>query len=297
MATLGHHPGAGIIRGATIRHRHRAIGNDMHRPRPSPPPLALFGLLSLALHGAAAGALQRGTRSGRTFEARADRTTALAGETLDVEPPVTAPPDDEVSEPAESQSPGAAPSPSRPPNNARDPQAAAPASRTRAAAANGAPAAAPPPPPLYGAVGERTATDLATTFTRAFNQAASADPVWASVPFGSAGTAELTLFLDDEGHLVHHAVTGSPSAALRRGIERTVGLLGARPFTAHGAVTRLRIVCRVSRNDIHDGLHGDVFALSGGSFSGDEGTMWFALPATAGGGRRVDTELRLLAAP
>ena len=41
------------------------------------------------------------------------------------------------------------------------------------------------------------------------------------------------------------------------------------------------------------GLHGDVFALSGGSFSGEVGTAFFALPA-AGGGRRVDVELRLV---
>jgi hypothetical protein len=286
----------GIARHRLPLTRARAIVNDMHRLRPPPPSLALFALLSLALHVAAAGALQRATRSGRAFEARADRTTALAGETLDVEPPATATPDDEVSEPAtESPSPGTASSPSRPSSSAPDPRASAPAGRARTVAANGAPAAAPPP--LFGAVGERTATDLATTFTRAFNQAASADPIWASVPVGSAGTAEVTLLLGDDGHLVQHAVSGSPSVALRRGIERTIGLLGARPFTARGEATRLRIVCHVSRNDVHDGLHGDVFALSGGSFSGDEGTVWFALPASSGGGRRVDTVLRLLAAP
>jgi hypothetical protein len=268
----------------------------MHRLRPPPPPLALFGLLSLALHAAAAGVLRYSTRTGQAFEVRADRSTALAGETLDVEPPATATDDDEVPDPAaESPSPAAVRSPSRPTSGALDARAAAAATHPRAAAPSSA--AAAPPPALFGAVGERTATDLATTFTRAFAQAASADPIWTGVPFGSAGTADVTLLLDEEGHLVQHAVSGAPSVALRRGIDRTVVLLGARPFTARGAATRLRMVCRVLRNEVHDGLHGDVFALSGGSFSGDVGTAFFALPAPGGGGRRVDVELRLLAAP
>jgi hypothetical protein len=91
---------------------------------------------------------------------------------------------------------------------------------------------------------------------------------------------------------VSSSVTGSPSPALRRGIDRTLVLLGGRTFTARGAVTKLRITARVSPNDVHDGLHGDVFALSGGSFAGDTGTAFFALPGASA--RRVDVELRLL---
>jgi hypothetical protein len=59
-------------------------------------------------------------------------------------------------------------------------------------------------------------------------------------------------------------------------------------------VTRIRVSARVTRDDVHDGLHGDVFALSGGSFVGDLGSAFFALPPSAGPGRRVDVELRLL---
>jgi hypothetical protein len=70
-------------------------------------------------------------------------------------------------------------------------------------------------------------------------------------------------------------------------------MLGSRAFTAHGMTTRLRVVAHVSKDDVHDGLHGDVFALSGGSFAGEVGTAFFALPA-AGGGRRIDVELRLV---
>ena len=43
---------------------------------------------------------------------------------------------------------------------------------------------------------------------------------------------------------------------------------------------------------MHDGLHGDVFALSGGSFAGAVGTAFFALPGSPG--RRIDLELRLI---
>jgi hypothetical protein len=144
-------------------------------------------------------------------------------------------------------------------------------------------------------VGVRFATDLATTFTRAFPQAASADPVWTTIPFGAAGSATVKLTLDDEGHLEHVDVGGTPSVALRRGIDRTLTLIGhGRAFTAHGAVTTLHITARVTRDDLHDGLHGDVFALSGGSFAGDVGNAFFALPPAGGPGRRVDLELRLL---
>lgn len=146
-------------------------------------------------------------------------------------------------------------------------------------------------------MGERSAVDLATSFTRGFPQAASADPLWSTVSFGGAGTADISLLLDDGGHLTEHTITGSPSLALRRSVERTIVLLGARPFTSRGAVTRLRISAHVSRNDVHDGLHGDVFALSGGSFTGDLGTAFFALPAPSGGGRRVDVEVRLRGGP
>jgi hypothetical protein len=168
-------------------------------------------------------------------------------------------------------------------------------SRSAAAAASAEAAGAPAKPSIFGAVGVRYAADLATTFTRAFPQAASADPLWMAADFGSAGTADVTLSLDDDGHLASTAIGGTPSIALRHGIERTLVLLGSRPFTARGAVSRLHLRARVGRDDVHDGLHGDVFALSGGSFSGDTGAAFFALPPAGGSpGRRIDIELRLL---
>ncbi|HTQ47333.1 MAG TPA: hypothetical protein VMI75_31470 [Polyangiaceae bacterium] len=207
----------------------------------------------------------------------------LVGETLDVDE--AAPAEEEAQNGAEDQAP----------EESGHGEAAVRAHRPSRVGSRGpAGGEAHPPPALFGAVGVRYATDLATTFTRAFPQAASADGIWNTTAFGPAGTADLALVLDDSGHLVSHAIGGAPSPALRRGIERTLLLMGPRAFTARGATTRLRVAARVTSDVVHDGLHGDVFALSGGSFSGDLGTAFFALPGAGGPGRRIDVELRLL---
>ncbi len=266
----------------------------MQGTRSEPYRWPLFVALSLGLHAAAFRAAVRSheANASRSFD---PTSQPLAGETLDVEP-TPAPPDD-FEDPAVSPSLAAAaaapvatavpaPSPASMPAASRTSIATSPMSAAAAAAAR---------PAQFGAVGVRFASDLATTFTRAFPQAASADPVWSTVSFGSLSSTEITLVLDEDGHLARSVIGGSPSAALRRGIERTLALLGTgRAFTAHGAVTRIRLTARVSRDDIHDGLHGDVFALSGGSFSGDVGNAFFALPPAGGPGRRIDVELRLL---
>jgi hypothetical protein len=247
------------------------------------PRLALFAALSLALHVASFAALRRAATSPPTFD---EGVTTVAGDTLDVEPAESAAADDGDREGAGDPESASSPSPA----------AAATVPRGRAAATTPAPGSvATAKVTVFGAVGVRYATDLTTTFTRAFPQAASADPAWGAAPFGSAGTADVTLWLDEEGHLGATSIGGAPSAALRRGIERTLALLASRPFTARSAESRLRLRARIGRNDVHDGLHGDVFALSGGSFAGDTGTAFFALPPENGGaGRRVDVELRLL---
>jgi hypothetical protein len=253
------------------------------------PPLLLFVAASLALHGAASIALRALHRSEAATDLAFDPSTkALTGDTLEVEPVTATAPDDDEAMPAQSPSPAPPSAPRSAPAPAANHGVGAPAAPT------GGPAVAEHPA-LFGAVGVRFASDLATTFTRAFPQAASADPLWSEASFGATSSAEVTLVLDDEGHLERTIVSGSPSAALRRGIERTLALLGTgRAFTAHGAVTRVRLTSRVTRDDVHDGLHGDVFALSGGSFSGDVGNAFFALPPASGPGRRVDVELRLL---
>jgi hypothetical protein len=136
---------------------------------------------------------------------------------------------------------------------------------------------------MFGATGERGSVDLATAFTRGFPQAASADPAWARAPLGDAGHAIVVLEIDASGALVSSRVEGHPSPALRAGIDRTMALLSARAFTASRPVTRLELSAHVSPDEVHDGLHGDVFAI-GGSFEKDVGSAFFALAI----GRRID---------
>jgi hypothetical protein len=251
--------------------------------------LPLFAVASLALHVAVFGVLEARSRAKAAFD---PASQTLSGKTLDVEPPA-APPIDIDDTSRETPAPTTESSPAPPTTATATAQLDAPGVAVRAAS-SAAPSGSGAHAAIFGAVGVRFATDLATTFTRAFPQAASADPIWGNADFGSAGTADVTMVIDEDGHVTSHAIAGSPSDALRKGIDRTLALLGPRTFTARAATTRLRVTARVSRNDVHDGLHGDVFALSGGSFSGDVGTAFFALPAGNGGARRVDVELKLL---
>jgi hypothetical protein len=138
----------------------------------------------------------------------------------------------------------------------------------------------------FGATNERASIDLATAFTRGFPQAASADPAWASSPYGSAGEATVVLEIDDSGALVSSRVDGTPSAAFRSGLTRTLALIHTRAFTASHRVTRLHVTARVSPDLVHDGLHGDVFAI-GGSFDAWQGSAFFALAI----GRRIDLKV------
>jgi hypothetical protein len=140
---------------------------------------------------------------------------------------------------------------------------------------------------VFGASGDRASVDIATAFTRGFPQAASADPVWAAAPFGPAGEAVVVLEIDESGALVSARIEGSPGPGLRAGIARTIALLRARSFTASRPVTRLQVSANVSPNEVHDGLHGEVFAL-GGSFEKSVGDAFFALAI----GRRVDLRVR-----
>ena len=260
------------------------------------PFLPFFAVVSVALHAAGLGSL---CRSVSTESAFAVEVSPLTGETVEIEAP--APPETADTPLATSGEHSASSTLAfgRAASDARS-SATAP-SAPRASSRRSAYQPIGNVPSLFGAVGERSATDLVATFVRAFPQAASADPIWSSAPLGAAGT-NVALVLDDAGHLARIAVAGSTTtppltdvpSALRRGIDRTLGILGGRLFTSRGALTRLRIAARLSRDEVHDGLHGDVFALSGGSFSGEVGSAFFALPSTAGPGRRVDVEFRIL---
>lgn len=249
-----------------------------------------FGSVSLGAHAALATPLVVLALMSRFCSA--PTPTALRGETIDVEPlevapaeatgsddlaPAPAEPaprDEAVDELGDVPKKPAARVPRRPPAPAPIAASASPATTAGAGGASGG--------GLFGAVGEPGAVDLATAFVRAFPQAASTDPIWAKAAFGPAGTMDVVLTLDESGQITGEELRGG-GPELRAGATRSLALIRRRKFTAKGAHTRLRLTATVSHDDIHDGLHGDVFAI-GGSFSGRTGSAFFALAI----GRRID---------
>lgn len=221
-----------------------------------------------------------------------------AGQTFELPAPETAvtplanasPSPDNQAAPAPIEFPDA-PARPVPPSHARP--SARPSHEGRPSAGRAAPAkteGAPGssgPTALFGAVGDRSAADLSRAFTRDFPQAASGDPIWRSPPLGTAGDATVVLTLDDAGHIADVQVIGNPSGPLAQGIRRTMTLIKGRPFVARGKITKLSITATISADTVHDGLHGDVFAI-GGSFAEGEGAAFFALNV----GRRIDVRVR-----
>lgn len=251
-----------------------------------------FGSVSLGAHAALATPLLVLALTSRFCAAPAP--TALRGETIDVEPLEVAQPEAPGSDDL-APAPAAEPSgddvssdpgdrPKKPAVPAPRPSAAPPrpAVSARVATADGSAVGGASGGGLFGAVGEPGAVDLATAFVRAFPQAASTDPIWAKAAFGPAGTMDVVLTLDESGQITGEELRGG-GPELRAGATRSLALIRRRKFTAKGAHTRLRLTATVSHDDVHDGLHGDVFAI-GGSFSGRTGSAFFALAI----GRRID---------
>jgi hypothetical protein len=241
-----------------------------------------FFTASVAVHLVLGALLFRS--DGREAEEAAPAPAKLTGETLSL-------PEDLMTEgvQAPSENAGTPPTPSPPATRAALSPSGPSSHAASTSASNGAKggAAASIEPGIYGAAGDRSASDVSSAFTRAFPQAASADPVWLSVPFGRAGSAQVSLEIDAGGAFVGARIDDRAPPALRRGIERTVALIRARAFTAHAALTSLQVSATVSPDDVHDGLHGEVFAI-GGSFEGRQGNAFFALAA----GRRIDLVVR-----
>jgi hypothetical protein len=251
--------------------------------------LLVCGAISFALHVAAFTTV--GHRSTPLLPNRAT-TQPLSGETLDIQTPAT--PEGDLAQMAVTSARASEDGRAGEPLSSQPATDVGRSDRVVSAPRNLAPGSGDARHELFGAVGARFATDLSSTLTRAIPQAFSADPAWTNAAFGGAGIADVTLVLDEAGHLATSSVAGHPSSALRSSIERTLALLAERFFTARRATTRLRLSAHVTLDDLHDGLHGDVFALSGGSFAGTVGSAFFALPARTGAGRRIDVQVHEL---
>ena len=250
------------------------------------PRIPLFIALSLATHGLVAAAVLVHPKAPPSLT---PPPPVLAGDTFDVSMSEVPVPQDQALPPPKNdpatdnpnvgQEPGAGTRPKAPPRAA---PTAAPG-----ASASSATNAADPNALTFGAVGDRSAVDVAVAFTRSFPQASSADPFWATVPLGDCGATDVTFVLAEDGTLASWSASGAPTEALSRAVSRTVALIKSRSFLALGPTTKLRVSAKVTADEVHDGLHGDVFAV-GGSFAGGEGSAFFALAI----GRRVDVTVR-----
>jgi len=218
-----------------------------------------------------------------------------AGETFELPAPATA--DTPLANASPSPDTNAAPAPvefpdapARPMPPSKAKTAARPSHQGRPSAGHAPPGQAEGAPGgpgsalMFGAVGERAAADLTRAFTRGFPQAASGDPIWRNVPLGSAGDAIVVLTLDESGHVSEVQIIGNASGPLAQGIWRTMALIKGRPFVARSKVTKLHLTAAVRADSVHDGLHGDVFAIGNPT---DE-SAFFALNV----GRRVDLRVR-----
>lgn len=258
---------------------------------------ALIGTLGLSLlsHGAVAAFFVLVPAGGSDAAPTVDPPPALAGETFELPAPETAetplanasPSPDSNAAPAPIELPDA---PARPTPPTRAKVGARPSHQGRPSAGKSAGETEGGPgstgsAAMYGAVGDRSAVDISHAFIRSFPQAASGDPIWRMAPLGAAGEATLVLTLDDTGYITDVQVQGSVTGPLAQGIQRTMALIKGRPFIAKGKVTRLHLSATINADTVHDGLHGDVFAI-GQDVGG--GGAFFALNV----GRRVDLRVR-----
>jgi len=234
-------------------------GSGLDRGRVLKSRFELFTAISLALHaGVFAGvALKRAhsraqTDTGVAGGAASTRPeAAVAGETFDV--PDLEPASEEAAEGAEA-APIEIDGPATPPAEAAGPSVPArPTSRARGAPARPQTAAAPEPPPLYGAVGDRAAGDLVTSFTRLFPIGASYDPLWERVPVGFYAEGDVTFYLGDDGTLTRTTVSAAAAPAFRVAILQTTALMKHRLFTARGAATHLHMIVRVTDRLVNRG--------------------------------------------
>ncbi len=218
----------------------------------------------------------------------------LAGETFELPAPEVSetplsnasPSPDTQGTPAEVDAPDAParPAPPQPAHDAARPSHAGRPSAGRADPNHDDGTQGAPPGALYGAVGDRSAAPLAPTFARAFTQTASADPAWQKAPLGSAGSATVTLSIDEAGALTQVEIGGSPSAALRSSIDRTLSLIRGRAFVARGRRTTVHLSASVGEGGAaDDGLEGDRFGIAI-----HEGNASFVLPI----GRRIQVRVR-----
>ncbi|WP_437679442.1 hypothetical protein [Sorangium sp. So ce131] len=146
----------------------------------------------------------------------------------------------------------------------------------------------------FGAAGASAVRSLGRAFTRAIPPACQADPIWATLPLGSAGKARFVIDIDEAGHIASWRPEGEEPPARHLGnlAKRTIALLGGGTFAvSRGAVTSGRQTLEVSAV-IHAGADEptDAPADLAWRFEGSRGEASFAQP----GGRQVDVVVQVV---
>ncbi|WP_437601535.1 hypothetical protein WMF28_08065 [Sorangium sp. So ce590] len=147
----------------------------------------------------------------------------------------------------------------------------------------------------FGAAGASAVRNLGRAFTRAIPPACQADPIWATLPLGSAGKARFVIDIDEAGHIASWGPEGEEPPARHLGnlAKRTVALLGRGTFAvARGAVTAGKQTLEVSAVIRAGADHGETGAPAdlAWRFEGGRGKASFAQP----GGRLVEIVVQVV---
>ena len=170
------------------------------------------------------------------------------------------------------------PRPPRPAKAQAGSSGAAPASSAATSAPTG----------TFGSEGATGVRDLARAFTRAISPANQADSTWSELPTGPAGTVELTLSLDADGHLESVRPAPSTPAHLAKLVTRTLALLRGGTYAARGASATVTLRLSVDVRDVAVApVEGGTIELAWG-FDAGVGHASFV----RSGGRRVDITVR-----
>jgi hypothetical protein len=145
----------------------------------------------------------------------------------------------------------------------------------------------------FGSEGAAGVRSLGRAFTRAIPIAGQADPMWGSLPTGSAGSVELTLAVDENGRLdgTFHTKDPNPPAHLKILIQKTLVLLQAGTYAIHaGELAKGRETLRL-RASVSD-VTGDAAAEGLGikPFENGRGVAAF----TQTGGRHVEIAVEVV---
>jgi hypothetical protein len=146
----------------------------------------------------------------------------------------------------------------------------------------------------FGAEGPGAPRDLGRAFTRAIPPACQADPVWSTLDVGVAGSLEVTITIDETGHLAGFTWPRERPAPpqLVALVKRTLALLDAGTFALRPGAVGAGSEALEIRATLSDGSAAEAGFASGLAFAYDhgKGTAGF----TQSNGRHVEVSVTVV---